>query len=383
MGKGRGDREGREPLSLHDMRTPSIKPPSAPQRARGSVVGLAAADALGGTLEFMSPDSIQRQYGQLREIVGGGCWGLRPGQWTDDTAMAVCLSRAMVEAGGYDLQTVIKHYVDWYDAGPFDIGGTCAAALSQLKHGVSPEEASYNYHVRSGGNSAGNGTLMRCAPIAVRYFNDPQALEKYTRMDSRLTHWDPMAAEACVYFNRMLAAMIANPDSDEVPEVPLPEDERVREAALATPEEAAERAATQGGFVLAALAVGTAAVRHATSFEEGVVWAANLGGDTDTNAAVAGALLGARFGADAMPKQWREQVEYREQLDRLGEHLYLAAQGKTPARDPWPDFDWQKIFGRRPQPSGLADDDDWLSSFSDEDWEEVHKLLEEEDEGRR
>ncbi len=287
-------------------------------RARGCLLGLAVGDALGGPVEWLSAEEIERKHaGPLRELVGGGWLDLRPGQVTDDTDMALALARSLDEAGGYDSDVAMRHYLAWFDTNPPDVGNTIGAVLGQIKRGVPAAEAALRVHDSSGGKSAGNGSLMRCAPLAVRFQADPLALLDAAAADSGLTHHDPLAAEACVFLTTMLAARIAGRTLLEAPA----RDPRLIEALNSDPPDAARRACKEVGFVLTALAVARCADKRAYDFESGLTWAVNLGGDADTNGAVAGALLGARFGVQAIPARWLERLEPRQELVRLADAL--------------------------------------------------------------
>ncbi|MEJ7783754.1 MAG: ADP-ribosylglycohydrolase family protein [Solirubrobacteraceae bacterium] len=290
-------------------------------RARGCLLGLAAGDALGGPVEWLSPEEIERRHGgPLRELTGGGWLGLRPGQVTDDTDMALALARSLDEAGGYDAEVAMGHYLAWFNGNPPDVGNTIGAVLRAVGRAVPAAEAARRVHESSGGKSAGNGSLMRCAPLAVRYQGDLLALPDVAGADSQLTHHDPLAAEACVLFTTVLAARIAGHTLLEAPA----RDPRLIEALNSDPAEAARRARKEVGFVLTALAVARCADRRAGDFEDGLVWAVNLGGDADTNGAVTGALLGARFGASAIPGRWLEALEPRRELVGLADLLATA-----------------------------------------------------------
>ncbi len=216
----------------------------------------------------------------------------------------------------------MRHYLAWFGGDPPDVGATVGAVLRDVKHGVPAAEAARRVHESSGGKSAGNGSLMRCAPLAVRYQGDLLALANAATADSALTHHDPLAAEACVFFTTVLAVRIAGHTLLEAPA----HDPRLIEALDSDPTDAARRAVKEIGFVLTALAVARCADRRSEDFESGLTWAVNLGGDADTNGAVTGALLGARFGAEAIPARWLERLEPRQELVRLADVLAGGSQ---------------------------------------------------------
>jgi ADP-ribosylglycohydrolase len=284
--------------------------PLLADRARGVVLGLAVGDALGAAVEWDHPDQIHARYGgPLRDMVASRMWEL--GEWTDDTAMALTLAESLAERGGYDEDDVLARYLVWARSGPKDIGATVSHSLARARTPDDARAAATGYHEASGGRSAGNGSLMRTAPIAIHYREDAGAIERISRLDSSLTHHDELAGDACALLNLTIAALL----TDRRPPQSTSAVGRVAsEAPSLTAEQVLEPVHRQIGFVLTALRVAFWAAMRAESFEAAVVEAANLGGDADTNAAVTGALAGARFGAAAIPQRWLEPLRERERL---------------------------------------------------------------------
>jgi len=176
-------------------------------RARGVMLGLAVGDALGAALEWDHPEQIVARYGgPLRDMVASRTWSL--GEWTDDTAMALKLAESMADRGVYDEDDVLARYLVWARSSPKDIGATVSHALARASTPAAARAAAADYHTRSGGHSAGNGSLMRTAPIAIRYRGDSGAIERISRLDSSLTHHDELAADACALFNLTVAALL-------------------------------------------------------------------------------------------------------------------------------------------------------------------------------
>jgi ADP-ribosyl-[dinitrogen reductase] hydrolase len=290
-------------------------------RARGVLLGLAVGDALGGPLEFMSAAEIRaRHRGPIADYVGGGWLSLEPGQGTDDTAMALALARSAATRLGYDPDWALKAYLEWFRTDPPDVGSTIRAALEAAEAGGSAIAAAEALHRRTG-KSAGNGSLMRIAPIALRYLRQPERRALAARADSKLTHYDDHAAEACQWLCEMIAALVAGVDPAELA-APAPLE---TECAITRAEAATAAEGPVAGSVGTALGLASAALRTAASFEEGLTWAINLGGDADTNGAVAGALLGARFGARAIPARWLEQLLARDEAAALADRLIALA----------------------------------------------------------
>lgn len=300
-------------------------------RSLGALLGLATGDALGGPVEGMQPEDIRERHGTLTEMVGGGHLGLHPGQGTDDTEMAICLARALISGGGFDRRAALEEYLAWYRGTPIGIGRTVAGVLERVDRGVAPADAAREQHDAAGGLSAGNGALMRATPIAIAFAGNDSGLRDATLDDAALTHYDPLAGKASLLHNQVISWSITRG-----PDAPFQElreaswlDERIEDAVVPATaglrEQAERRAASEGAFALTTLAVGMAAFFSAESFEEGLVWAVNAGGDTDTNGAVAGALLGARFGAGAIPARWLDALERRADLETLHAHLARLA----------------------------------------------------------
>jgi ADP-ribosylglycohydrolase len=287
------------------------------ERARGALLGLAAGDALGAAVEWLHPDQIHARYGgPLRDLVASPPWDR--GEWTDDTAMALELASSLAEKGGYDEDDVFARYVMWARSGPKDIGSTIAAALRRARTPAEARAAAAGHHEASGGKSAGNGSLMRTAPIGIRYRADPGALERISRQESSLTHHDALAGDACAWLNLTLAALLRG---RRLPRSTSPAARAAEEAVAAPAELLAAEAQEQIGFVLTALRIGFAAAFGQPDLESAIVFAVNLGGDADTNGAVAGALAGARFGAGAIPQRWIEPLLAHERIGGLANRL--------------------------------------------------------------
>ena len=180
-------------------------------RARGALLGLAVGDAMGTTQEFSRPDApafpaLAR--GPQRDIVGGGPFDLEPGQVTDDTQMATCLAASLRQCDGFDVTDVATRYLAW-QRHAFDIGGQTRSALDAIECGTSPREAGRDVWEASGCDAAGNGSLMRAAPIGVFFASDLERLRQASRDDSAVTHFDERCQQACVAFNAAIACAIS------------------------------------------------------------------------------------------------------------------------------------------------------------------------------
>jgi ADP-ribosyl-[dinitrogen reductase] hydrolase len=295
------------------------RPPHAvvADRARGVMLGLAVGDALGAALEWDHPDQITARYGgPLRDMVASKVWQM--GEWTDDTAMAIALAESLAERPDYDEGDVLARYLVWSRSDPKDIGVTVRHALARARSPEDARRAAAEWHELTDGHSAGNGSLMRTAPIGIRFRTDRGAIERISRAESSLTHHDPLAGDACVLLNLTIAELLVGrpppSSSSQVGQV-------AADAEGMTAEQLLEPVQRQIGFVLTALRVAFWAALSADTFEQAIVSAANLGGDADTNAAVTGALAGARFGATQIPQRWLEPLLARDHISGLATRL--------------------------------------------------------------
>lgn len=288
---------------------------------RGVMLGMATGDALGATVEFQSPAEIAANYGVHRAIVGGGWLNLAPGEITDDTQMALCIARSLVAQGRFDPDDIAARFVEWYQSNPKDIGNTTRHALALLAAGTSWEEAGRLTHEGMRPRDASNGSIMRCAPVALATWADP-ALNAHCSADSsRITHANPLCVDACVALNAALAALLADTHADPIAAAAAAVSlDEVRDAAEAA-REATPEALPAGGYVLDTLTAALWSVTHHDSPEDVIVAAVNLGNDADTTGAVAGALAGARWGASALPAHWVDVLVDRAELTGVADAL--------------------------------------------------------------
>jgi ADP-ribosyl-[dinitrogen reductase] hydrolase len=285
-----------------------------PDQARGCLLGLAVGDALGAPFEFhLAP--VERA-----EMRGGGIWA--PGEWTDDTTMALMLGESLLERREFDMHDIARRYIAWAQSGPKDIGGITSAALINA---ACAEQAIVNakgLHERTG-LTAGNGTIMRAAPLALPPYSvdDVDRAVFCAKEDARLTHYDPAAGSASAALCAALMAVAQGEDPVPAAWAQVAGDqrlERVVELANAAELDAIGRiAATEGATCWATLGVALAAHQCFPVYRVGVQWAVSLGGDTDTNAAVSGALLGCQYGAESIPEEWLEPLFERERIERV------------------------------------------------------------------
>lgn len=289
-------------------------------RGEGVLLGLACGDALGEPVEGWPADRIAAEYGRLDTFVSGR---VPPGGVTDDTEQALRLARSLVDTGVFDPDDVAGRLLEWYRGGAVGIGGLTSRVLRRVDRGQGWQTASERAWEESPeGRNAGNGSVMRCAPLAVAYA-DAGNLASVSRTSSRLTHWDPRCVAGCAVLNRTIAGCLR----DE----PAPLAAALDELAGSVPDELATALApvpdldpdecSPTGYVVDTL---QAALTHGLGADDArtaIVDAVNGGGDADTIGAIAGAVAGARFGRDRLPERWLGELDGEDELRRLGGEL--------------------------------------------------------------
>lgn len=274
-------------------------------RIAGVLVGLATGDALGAGYEF--GPAVTGPVG----MIGGGPFNWESGEWTDDTQMAICVAEES-SPGTIDISAVGDRFIAWASKAN-DVGNQTRAVLSQADSGADLTKISLGYHARHPQNSAGNGSLMRTAVVALAFLGDPVAAAAGAIAVSGLTHADPRCADACVLWTVAVSAAVA---SGEIPDLRdglerLPRTRRDAWSELiAAAEEQPPGAFTPNGYVTTAFQAAWSSITHTAAgsdhFRSGVTQAVRIGDDTDTVAAIAGALLGGVYGASAIPDDWIE-----------------------------------------------------------------------------
>lgn len=306
------------------------------ERFIGCLVGLALGDALGAPLEFMTRQEIAAVHGEVRDLLGGGWLNVEQGEWTDDTQMTVALATSILACRGVNPRDIARRFVDWAASHPKDIGNATRLALRYHAEGVPWDEVGPRVCRELAGRCAGNGSVMRCAPIGLLHALRPEALIRDSLRTSALTHVHPESAWSTVAVNLAIAELLAGRREGLVERVAaLVEQEVVRATLLAAPRW--PRAAVKsGGYVLDTLGAAFWALTNHAGFEEVVVAAINLGDDADTVGAVAGALAGAREGVSAIPVRWLHQLHGAELLADLAAGLYRLAHQPLPLTQPAP-----------------------------------------------
>lgn len=290
-------------------------------RIKGCLVGLACGDAVGTTLEF----KVRGSFEPLTDMVGGGPFELLPGQWTDDTSMALCLAHSLLHKKGFDPVDQMNRYCNWYHHGYmsstgecFDIGATVAAALNAYLNSGDPYSGSVDER------SSGNGSLMRLAPIAL-FFSDNQAdLITYAGKSSRTTHGSAKCIDSCKYFASLLvAAFSANSKDRLFNTFYFPETAKVLAIAHGEFLARSYEQLTGSGYVIESLESALWCFHRSESFEQAILMAANIGNDADTTAAICGQIAGAYYGLSNIPSDWLKKIYEGEKIIDIAERLYL------------------------------------------------------------
>ena len=294
-------------------------------RARGALVGLAVGDAVGTTNEF----KVASTFKPITDMVGGGPFLLKPGQWTDDTSMALCLADSLLAKGHYDSFDVMERYQRWFKEGYrsstdrcFDIGGQVRAALFDFEHEqrvpVTAERTT----------SAGNGAIMRLAPVVIAGFEHREIREIVATagLSARETHYSVEAEAGTEVFAALLVGALLGWAPEHIINVGWAStgpafDEMAARVISTDPAERASWEKDTSGYIVNGLRLAVHGLLDFGSFDEAVLAIANMGGDADTNAAIYGQLGGAFYGIEAIPTSWRSTLYQGEEIDELARAL--------------------------------------------------------------
>ncbi len=302
--------------------------PDRRDRFRGCLLGLATGDAVGTAVEFAPRGS----FSPLADMVGGGPFALEPGQWTDDTSMALCLGASLAERGTFDPADQMRRYLRWRDDGYmssngrcFDIGSTVAAALRRFEATGDPYSGSTAPH------SAGNGCIMRLAPVPMFYWPDRDAAVVRAGDSARTTHGATECVDASRLFGLMLFRALDGQAATEILFAPADLGllaPRIAALAAGAYRDKQPDAIRGAGYVVDCLEAALWCFWTTDSFPAAVLKAANLGEDADTTAAVCGQIAGAYYGAEAIPPAWRQRLAGYEEIGMLADSL-LAHPGRS------------------------------------------------------
>jgi ADP-ribosylglycohydrolase len=301
-------------------------------RYRGALLGLAAGDALGTTLEFKRPGSFE----PIDDIVGGGPFGLEVGQWTDDTSMALCLAESLIERRGFDPVDQLERYVRWNRDGHlsctgrcFDIGITTSGSLRRFEATRNPFSGSTDP------DAAGNGSIMRLAPAPLFFARRPAEAIEQSGTSSRTTHGSVNCVDACRYLGGLIigaleglskAELLANEFEPAIRAfLREPLTEKITEIAAGSFKTKMPPDIRGTGYVVKSLEAALWAFHRTDNFRDGALLAVNLGDDADTTGAVYGQIAGAYYGEDGILADWRAKLAMRETIEGMADRLYELA----------------------------------------------------------
>jgi ADP-ribosylglycohydrolase len=305
-------------------------------RYRGAMLGLAAGDALGTTVEFCAPGTFT----PLTDIVGGGPFRMQRGEWTDDTTMALCLAESLIARKGFDPTHQLETYVRWYRNGHwsckgycFDIGTTTSGALNRF------ERSRQAYCGSTSPDASGNGSIMRLAPVPLFFARRPAMAIRRSADSSRTTHGSVDCVDACRYLGGLIVASLDGVSKDQMLDngfAPAAEEfrreplsERIGAVAAGSFKIKEPPAIRGTGFVVSSLEAALWAFYKTESFRDGALLAVNLGDDADTTGAVYGQLAGAYYGEDGIPSEWRATLAQRRKIEEIADHLFVLAEDQA------------------------------------------------------
>jgi ADP-ribosyl-[dinitrogen reductase] hydrolase len=294
------------------------------QKARGCLAGLAVGDAVGTTAEFRPKGSFRT----ITDMIGGGPFDLQPGEWTDDTSMALCLAESLIERDGFDARDQMERYCRWWRQGHwsatgkcFDIGNTVSAALLKFERTGEPFSGS------TSPGTAGNGSIMRLAPVPIfRRARDmePEVTIERARESSRTTHGAAECLDACEVLAGLIHGLLGGASKDEALQrlksrpVQSPNVQRIIDGSYVGKDPADVWAS---GYVLQTLEAALWAFHRTTDFRSAILDAVNLGEDADTTGAVCGQIAGAFYGVEGIPTEWLEKLALREEIEAMADRL--------------------------------------------------------------
>ncbi|OAI09689.1 ADP-ribosyl-[dinitrogen reductase] hydrolase [Methylomonas methanica] len=282
-------------------------------RALGAYLGFACGDALGATVEFMSPKQIQKRYGVHTEMIGGGWLGLEPGQVTDDTQMSLALGQAIVDHHGWNLRAVADNFLAWLESDPPDVGNTCRRGILRYRDegllmGLPRED------------DAGNGACMRNLPVVLATLNRPDDFEAWSLEQSRITHHNPLSDAATLALGRMTILLIRGEGLEAC--------QRESERLVDQYSEFAYQPylGKASGYIVDTVQTVLHHFFNTDSFESCLIATVNQGGDADTTGALAGMLAGAKYGLEQIPERWLGRLDgvVVEEIQRQTEKLVLV-----------------------------------------------------------
>ncbi len=313
--------------------------PGLESRIAGGLLGLACGDALGAPIEFQSQTTARERYGTLTDMVGGGMWA--PGEWTDDTGMALCIAEGILEDPADPVPGAGERFLAWAKTAK-DVGGTISASLAGFRATGDWRRAASGTHQAKSGRAAGNGSLMRTLPVALAY-SDPRTMLMHGARLSAMTHWDPQADVCCAIYCLWIRELLAGaqllagwfealraardyvrggPLTLDTPGLePLPDGfwERFDNLSKLTYNDL--QPSGYAGYSVECLEASAWCALYSPDAEQAIIDVVNLAGESDTMGAVTGGVVGVYLGVGALPARWLEKLRQRERIERLAHEL--------------------------------------------------------------
>ena len=293
----------------------------------GSFLGLVIGDAFGTTLEFAERD----EYPLLTEIIGGGPFRLKAGQWTDDTSMAICLAESLIECKGFNSTDQLERYLKWYRFGDnsstghcFDIGNTTREALERFEY------TKESYCGSSNSAKSGNGSIMRLAPIVIKYWKNTDDLIRYAALSSKTTHASKETIQASIILALFLQGIFQSKQKEELFSDVFSDfvisnidniSPKLYEILKGSYKEKSREEISSSGYVINTLEAALWAFYNTNSFSEAIILAVNLAEDADTVGAVTGQIVGAYYGAQSEITEWSNKIFQKERIIKLAKQL--------------------------------------------------------------
>ena len=317
-------------LGILKASLPNDAQPSAKSRFVGAMMGCAVGDCLGARMEFRSRDEIRFAEGMVTDLTGGGTFQWAPGEYTDDTQMAAAMGRSIVEKGGFDQANVAEHFGGWLASSPKDVGGLTRRTLGLVLSGVSPKDAGFMPWALDGYENAGNGSVMRAAPVALlTAYRSQDEIISAAVDSSEITHADPRCTWGTAAISLAVSMLIkGEPDVRQKVAAFLKDKSPELSAALDAVPTLAQDDLRTTGYVVDTVQAAFWALEHTDNYVDGVAITANNGDDTDTVAATTGILLGARYGAEGIPESWSKKVQGGGELRQLATDIYGLAKAE-------------------------------------------------------
>lgn len=288
-------------------------PISLLDRYRGALIGLACGDAVGCSVEFYP----RGRFAPVTDMSGGGKFRLKPGEWTDDTSMALCLAASLVDKGGHDPHDQMMRYSNWFATGqpgpksrPVGIGKTVLQGIFRFRKTGEPYAGDTNP------KTAGNGALMRLAPVVLAYFPVWEQVEEYAKLSTMTTHQAAECLTTSAYLAKALFSILSGDHKESIEGI-------CEEWAGLSGTPADEIHGT--GYAPESLKAAVWSFLTTENFKDAILAAANLGDDADTTAAICGQMAGAYYGIDAIPQSWIEKLYLQADISALAQRLLVAA----------------------------------------------------------